>query len=379
LHSFDNKSGNFNTCYVGRSGSGKSVLMQEAVTCLLGLGGNAFVLDVGRSFEKQVKFFGGQFIEFSTNSNLCLNPFSSINNESPEHIADSLSMLKPIISLMVAPKRGTTDEEDSIIEQGLTSIWELEGRNGSINALAEWFLSDKDSIANNLGKMLFPYTNKGAYGRFFNGPSTIDFESKFVVAELQELKERKDLQSVVVQIFMLLITNKIMLGNRLVPSSITFDEAWDLLRGKQSGDFIEALARTLRKFNGSLGVGTQTVNDFYSSPGAEAAFNNSDWLYMLSQKKESIELLKKSGRFLVDDYTQKLLSSVTTKQGEYSEVMVIHERGSAIVRLLLDPFSRVLYSTKAEEYAQVRNYEAQGLSLRDAIARVAKEKFKDAL
>ncbi len=125
---FDNKGGNSNVCVVGRSGSGKSVFMQELVANILGLGGNVYVLDVGRSFEKEVNFFGGQFIEFSTHSNLCLNPFSTINDQSEEDIADSLSILKPIISLMVAPKGGTHDNEDAIIERGLSIIWKQKGK-----------------------------------------------------------------------------------------------------------------------------------------------------------------------------------------------------------------------------------------------------------
>lgn len=376
---FDNRSGNFNVCVVGKPGSGKSVFMQELATSIMGLGGRAYVLDVGRSFEKQANFIGGQFIEFSTSSNLCLNPFSSIDDKSEENIIDSLSILKPIVSLMIAPKGGTHDNEDAIIERGLYGIWKQKGKQAGIGDLAEWLLNEKDNIANNLGKMLFPYTKEGAYGRFFNGRANIDFSSRFVVAELQELKERKDLQSVVVQIFMLLITNRIILSDRKTPSAIIFDEAWDLLRGKQGGEFIEALARTLRKFNGALVVGTQTVNDFYASPGAEAAFNNSDWLCMFAQKKESIELLKKNGRFMTDDYTQKLLSTVKTKQGEYAEVMIMHENGSAIMRLILDPFSRILYSTKAEEYAAVKTLQAQGMSLPEAIHQVSKERYRDAV
>lgn len=99
----------------------------------------------------------------------------------------------------------------------------------------------------------------------------------------------------------------------------------------------------------------------------------------MSQKKESIELLKRSGKFSVDEYTQKLLSTVSTKQGEYAEVMIKHESGSFVARLILDPFSRVLYSTTAEEFAQVKALEAEGKSLAEAIVEVARMRYKDAI
>ena len=44
---FDNDSGNYNTIVVGRSGSGKSVFMQELLVSTLGCGGRVFVIDVG--------------------------------------------------------------------------------------------------------------------------------------------------------------------------------------------------------------------------------------------------------------------------------------------------------------------------------------------
>jgi conjugal transfer ATP-binding protein TraC len=374
---FDNQGGNSNVCVVGRPGSGKSVFMQELVTDILGLGGSVYVLDVGRSFEKQVNFLGGQFIEFSPHSGLCINPFSTINDASDEDIADSLALLKPIISLMVAPKGGTRDNEDAIIERGLYGIWKQNGRNTCINDLVEWLLAEDDNTSQNLGKMLFPYSINGAYGRFFNGKATVDFNAEFVVVELEELKSRKDLQAVVVQIFMLLMTNKISLGHRMTTSAIVIDEAWDVLKGKQGGEFAEGMARKIRKLKGCLITGTQSVNDFYATPAAEAVFDNSDWLCMLSQKKEAIELLKKSGRFMVDEYTQKLLSSVKTKQGEYAEIMIMHESGAAVARLILDPFSRILYSSKAEEYSAVKQYQAQGLSLEDSIRKVADSRYSE--
>jgi conjugal transfer ATP-binding protein TraC len=375
---FDNSSGNFNVCVVGKPGSGKSVFMQELATSILGLGGHIYVLDVGHSFEKQVKFLGGQFIEFGTKSNLCINPFSTINDQDEENVTDSLSILKPIISLMIAPKRGTTDEEDAIIERGLSHVWKKKGKKAGISDLADWLLAEPDNTANNLGNMFFPYSLQGAYGKFFNGEATVNFAAEFVVTELQELKERKDLLAVVVQIFILQMTNKIILGDRSTPTGIVFDELWKLLRGKQGSEFIEELARTLRKYNGSLIVGTQNLSDFYKNPGAEAAFNNSDWLCMFAQKKEAIEILKQSGKFSIDEYTQNLLSSVRTKQGEYSEVMIMHESGSALGRLILDPFSRILYSSKADEFAAVKDLESTGLTLAEAIRKVSEVKYGNA-
>ena len=368
---FDNNEGNYNTCVVGRSGSGKSVFMQELMTSMLGIGGRVFVLDVGRSFEKTVKLLGGTYVEFSPNSPICINPFSSISASDPEAASDALAMLKPILSLMAAPKEGTRDIEDTYLEQAIQAAWNEKQNTATITDVAQFLLAHHDAVAISLGERLYPYTEKGSYGRFFNGPANIDLSDNLVVVELEELKERKDLQSVIVQMVILQIANSVYLGDRKTPSCLILDEAWDMLRGKQSGVFIETAARRLRKYYGGLIVGTQSINDFYATPGAQAAFDNSDWMCLLSQKDESIELLKNSKRLVMDPAMERTLRSLRTEQGKYAEIMIKGPKGFAVGRLFLDGFSKILYSTKADEFAAVEHLVAQGLSLKDAIARVA--------
>lgn len=368
---FDNNAGNYNVCVVGRSGAGKSVFMQELMTSTLGQGGQVFVLDVGRSFEKTVKLLGGEYIEFKPQSDICINPFSSIPTDDVQVTADALAMLKPIVSLMAAPREGTGDLENAHIEQAIQQAWEAKKTKATMTDVADVLSNHDDLTAKNLGQKLFPYTRQGTYGRFFNGASTVNLSSKMVVVELEELKERKDLQSVVVQMVILQITNKLYLGDRKTLSSLVLDEAWDMLRGKQSGEFIETAARRLRKYRGSLVVGTQSVNDFYATPGAQAAFDNSDWMCLLSQKKESIEQLKQTSRISMDPSMESMLTSVQTRQGEYAEVMIYGPHGYAVGRFLPDPYSLVLYSTKPEEFAAVQDQIAKGLSMSEAIEVVA--------
>ena len=366
--------GNYNVAVAGKSGSGKSVFMQELVSCTLGNGGQVFVLDVGRSFEKTVKLKKGEYIEFSPHRPICINPFSSISEDNAEEADDALEMLKPIVSLMAAPKEGTGDLENTEIEKAIKKAWYQKGRKATMTDVAEVLAQNDDSISKTLGKKLYPYTKDGVYGRFFEGESTVDLSANMVVVEFEELKERKDLQAVILQMVIVQITNKLYLGDRKTPSNVVLDEAWDLLRGKQSGDFIETAARRLRKYNGSLVVGTQSINDFYDSPAAQAAFDNSDWVCVLEQKNEAIAKLKKSGHLSMDGNLESMLSSVVTRTGLFSEILIKGPHGYAIGRLFLDPYSLILYSTKAEEFAAVQSLTDRGLTLADAIEEVSLRK-----
>ncbi len=192
----------------------------------------------------------------------------------------------------------------------------------------------------------------------------------YIVSHLDELIH---LQSVVVQMMVINITNKMFLGDRKTPFNIVFDEAWDMLRAKQSEVFIETLARRLRKYRGSLVVGTQSVNDFYSCPGAQAAWDNSDWNCFLSQKEESIAQLKKSQRILLDDFKEQVIKSVRTEQGKYAEILINGSDGYAVGKLLLDPFSSLLYSTKPEDYAAIQSLRSQGYSVAEAVEELLRQ------
>ena len=369
----DHRGGNFNISIAGKSGSGKSVFMAELILCNIGRGGRSVVLDVGRSYEKVCKLIGGTFIEFSTHSPICINPFTSIPADDPKEATDALSMLKSVLYLMAAPTQGTNDLENSLLEEAMVSVWMAHKNKATISDIAEFLGQQKSPEAQKLAKMLFPYTKNGSYGRFFEGQSNVDLTSDLVVFELEELKERKDLQAVIVQIMVLQIANQVYLGDRKTRVQVVLDEAWDLLRGKETGQFIETAARRLRKYQGALIVGTQSVRDFYATPGAQASFENSDFTVLLEQKSSSITQLKTSKHIDLTYYMEKVLKTIKTVKDCYSECLIIMPTGFVVGRLYLDRFSQLLYTTDAKEFQRIEALRQQGMSLSDALERLTNE------
>lgn len=366
-NSFDNKKGNYNVIVAGRSGYGKSVFMQDLVFNGLRIGAKVFILDVGRSFAKLCDLLDGQAIEFSSQSNICLNPFSNIPDDETERFI-SFGCLKSIIACMAAPTKGTTDLENSLIERAIRYAWEQKKHLATITDIAHWLECQKSDQAQNLGMMLTPYTKEGIYARYFEGVNNVSFTNPLVLIELEELKSNKDLQIVVLQIFIMTIANQVFLGDRKTPFYICIDEAWDLLESQHMGNFIGMLARRLRKYRGSLVVGTQGIEDFFDKPGAAAAFANSDWKCILAHKQDSVSKVIESGQYKVNEQHQRAMESVTTRQGEYSEIMICDgDGGYAITRLIVDPFCNLLYSTKPEEYSELQDLKKKGLAITEAI------------
>ena len=105
---FANEAGNYNVAVTGKSGSGKSVLMQELVTGLIGAGGEAVVIDDGRSFQHTAEALEGAFIAFGKDP-ACLNPFAMIDAGTAAHDGDyreeCFAMLAGVIGRMARRRR----------------------------------------------------------------------------------------------------------------------------------------------------------------------------------------------------------------------------------------------------------------------------------
>ena len=75
--------------------------------------------------------------------------------------------------------------------------------------------------------------------------------------------------------------------------------------------------------NGSAVTVTQSVNDLYDSPTGKAIAENSANMYLLGQKAETINALKKEGRLPLGEGGYEYLKTVHTVTGVYSEIFFI--------------------------------------------------------
>lgn len=374
---FDNTGGNFNFAVAALSGSGKSVFVNEMTYRYLGAGAKVWIIDVGRSYKNLCELLDGEFIEFSDErqNTICLNPFSMIID-----ISADMEMILPLIAQMASPREPLDNYGYTALGSAIKRVWDAKGRAATITDIYELLQTGRLSLEgeyerdlSRLATALEPYTRHGVYASYFEGDANIQFDKDFVVLELEELKSKKDLQSVVMQLIMYRITQE-MYRDRSRRKLVIIDESWDLMGSGASGSFIEAGYRRARKYGGAFGTITQSVDDYYKNEATKAAINNADWLFLLRQKAENIERLGKEGKLSLDEWLKRQLSSVSTEHGHFSEIYIHSPMGSGLGRLLLDPFSMLVYSTRAEDYEAIKRLRDQGLSVSDAIERLVIER-----
>jgi conjugal transfer ATP-binding protein TraC len=165
-----------------------------------------------------------------------------------------------------------------------------------------------------------------------------------------------------------------MYGDRSRLKLVLIDEAWSLMRDGATGLFVEAMYRRCRKYNGCAMTITQSWSDYFANATTMAAYDNSDYRYGLRQKAEAIEKAFAAKQFVESEAVHRAMLSLTTVAGQYSEVLVSGPQGWGVGRLIVDPFTLLQFSTKAEDYEAVKFYTDQGWSTTEAIEAVLQER-----
>lgn len=373
---FENEgNGNHNVAVVGSSGSGKSVFMQDLAASLNGAGAEVVVIDNGRSFKTSCLLLGGAWIRFSLEVDICINPFGMVDHdlarEDEEYASEARTNLKLLLIQMARGGKGASDEEAGAIEHAVNAVWDDHHAAGSIDLVVERLTADHGDRGANLAMSLTPFTTRGNYGRFFNGKASLEIGASYTVFEMEDLESKPELRAVVVLQILALVRERMRKGGRQLKKALIIDEAWSLLGDGAAGKFIEGFARRCRKEGGSLITGTQSLDDFYSTAGARACIENSDWSVVLRLKPEALEQFRKNDRLQADHATMEFLKSLRMDPGVFAEMLIKGPGARFLARLVLDPFSVTLYSTKPEIYAAIEQLQAQGVELHEAVRRVA--------
>lgn len=402
---FANVSGNYSMTIVGKSGSGKSVLMNELCASALYGNGVVWVIDVGRSYEKLAHLVGGTYLDFASDRVRDLNPFrfalaaagaqasqktaqTAQTAQSVQSAADlareTQEMVVRIIEALLTLKE-LPDQELSILRAAVDRVVTKSTSEGHVATLDDLFNelilyrlpNDPDHTVDeavHLAAMLSPYTKSGPFGRWFDGSGEpVDLTNRFTVLELEGLGTHKPLRNAVLLSLMLAIEGQMMKLPKERVKLVVIDEAWDLMGEGSAGHFIESGYRRARKLNGGYVTATQSIADYWKSPTARAAWDCADTRIYLRQDPDAIESLRHDGKLASDEGLRWAIGSLTTIRGAYSEMVVkVGDGPFEIGRLALDPYSRVAYSTLPAERAALEARLKAGMTLSDAIADVAR-------
>jgi conjugation system TraG family ATPase len=300
---------NRNKFVLGPSGSGKSFFMNHLVRQYYEQGTHVVLVDTGNSYQglceminKKTKGGDGIYFTYTEEKPISFNPFYTDDFVYDVEKKDSIKTL--LLTLWKSEDDKITKTESGELGSAVTAYIDRIKADRSItpnfNTFYEFMRDDYrhelESRAIKVGKddfnidnfltTLRQYYSGGRYDFLLNSRENIDLLGKrFIVFEIDAIKENRELFPVVTIIIMEAFINK-MRRLKGIRKQLIVEEAWKALSSASMSEYLKYLYKTVRKYFGEAIVVTQEVDDIISSPVVkEAIINNSDCKILLDQRK----------------------------------------------------------------------------------------------
>ena len=300
---------NRNKFVLGPSGSGKSFFMNHLVRQYWEQGTHIVLVDTGNSYQglcelirRKTKGADGMYFTYTEENPISFNPFYTDDYVFDVEKKDSIKTL--LLTLWKTEDDKITKTESGELGSAVSAYIERIRSDRSIipslNTFYEYMRDDyrremeereirvrrEDFDIDNLLVTLRQYYRGGRYDFLLNSTENIDLLSKrFIVFEIDSIKENRELFPVVTIIIMEAFINK-MRRLKGVRKQLIIEEAWKALSSANMAEYLRYMYKTVRKYYGEAIVVTQEVEDIISSPIVkEAIINNSDCKILLDQRK----------------------------------------------------------------------------------------------
>ena len=300
---------NRNKFVLGPSGSGKSFFMNHLVRQYYEQGTHVVLVDTGNSYQglceminKKTKGEDGIYFTYSEEKPISFNPFYTDDMVFDVEKKDSIKTL--LLTLWKSEEDKISKTESGELGSAVTAYIDRIKADRSIvpnfNTFYEFMRDDyrtemakreievskADFNIDNFLTTLRQYYKGGRFDFLLNSDKNIDLLSKrFIVFEIDAIKENRELFPVVTIIIMEAFINK-MRRLKGIRKQLIVEEAWKALSSPSMSEYLKYLYKTVRKYFGEAIVVTQEVDDIISSPVVkEAIINNSDCKILLDQRK----------------------------------------------------------------------------------------------
>ena len=300
---------NRNKFVLGPSGSGKSFFMNHLVRQYYEQGTHVVLVDTGNSYQglcemirRKTNGADGVYFTYTEEKPISFNPFYTDDYVFDVEKKDSIKTL--LLTLWKSEDDKVTKTESGELGSAVNAYIERIRADRSIvpsfNTFYEYMRDDyrcelaereikvekSDFNIDNMLTTMRQYYRGGRYDFLLNSTENIDLLGKrFIVFEIDSIKENRELFPVVTIIIMEAFINK-MRRLKGVRKQLIVEEAWKALSSANMAEYLRYMYKTVRKYYGEAIVVTQEVDDIISSPVVkESIINNSDCKILLDQRK----------------------------------------------------------------------------------------------
>ena len=391
---------NRNKFVLGPSGSGKSFFMNHLVRQYYEQNSHIVLVDTGNSYQglcemihRKTKGADGIYYTYSEEKPISFNPFFTDDYKFNVEKKDSIKTL--LLTLWKSEDDKITKTESGELGSAVSAYVKKIQQDRSIvpcfDTFYEYMLNDyraelekrdikvsrEDFNIDNFLTTLRQYYKGGRFDFLLNSRENIDLlHKRFIVFEIDSIKDNAELFPVVVIIIMEAFINK-MRRLKGIRKLLIVEEAWKALTTENMANYLKYMYITVRKYFGEAIVVTQEVDDIISSPVVkESIINNSDCKILLDQKKymNKFDGIQAMLGLTEKEKAQILSINLANHPGrKYKEVWIgLNGVQSAVYATEVSPAEYLTYTTEESEKTEVFNLaEELGGDLELAIRRLA--------
>jgi len=357
------------------TGEGKSFLANNILRQYFESGIRLVVIDLGGSYSKFAKLYpkGHLILRYEQGKNLGINPFYINKKEdlNPQHLEDLSTFLLELFASGVKISKA----QEVAIKKILRHYYKNSPGNFSMETFYDFIESEKEQLlsdlqihrdyfnVNNFLHIMSEYVKEGLYSFLFEIQEDQSFrieEKRLIVFELDEIKDNKEILSVMLKLIKSAIQRTIW-QNRAEKGIILFDEFAKQLKFENVLESVEFYYQAIRKQNGAIGIILQSINQLPQNATSASILENTQVIYSLHNEKGYDQLQKRLNLSSHDVNQLKSIKNKLTGEQKYTEMFIKIGRESNIFRLEVPKEVYAAYLTDGKENEELmKSFERTG-------------------
>ncbi|HEX4002904.1 MAG TPA: DUF87 domain-containing protein [Candidatus Acidoferrales bacterium] len=317
------------TMILGRTGAGKSFLLNFLITNLQKYDPYTFIFDLGGSFESLTHLFGGSYVSVGLESKgFKINPFSLPPTK------ENLDFLALFVKVLLQGSR--TPEIDPAAERDLyhqiENLYAIDPALRTLGVLA-------NTLGHEMSERLARWTRGGQFGFLFdNSEDTISF-SQFQCFDFQTMSQYPEILEPL--LFYILHRANAVIADRQITQvfkAFFIDEAWVFLKNPSIQRYVVEALKTWRKHNAAMVLSTQSLDELRRSDILDVIIESCATKIFLANPDMDRELYSK--QFHLNENEVELISALIPKQ----QFLIKTPELAKVANLRVDPKSYWLYT-----------------------------------
>ena len=291
------------TMILGRTGSGKSFLLNFLITNMQKYDPYTFIFDLGGSFESLTRLFGGTYVRVGLNTpGFKINPFSVPPTK--ENL-DFLALFLKVLIQGASPLELTPAEERELYHQ-IENLYEIEPSLRTLTVLS-------NTLDRRLADRLAKWTTCGQFDFVFDNPEDTVTFSRFQCFDFQGMNQYPEVLEPLL-FYILHRANTAICDPKISHTFKAFfiDEGWLFLKNPIIKSYIIEALKTWRKQNAAMILSTQSLDELRKSEILDIIIESCPTKIFLANPDMDRDLYRR--QFNLNQTEIELISTLRPKQ-----------------------------------------------------------------